>query len=89
MESSQYLTSDTTGLVFTGPCTLAGILVQDPAANTVTVHDSTTNNNPVMKFQWTTTGGSQQVIFPYPVSFKKGIYVEVTGDLACLTFLLV
>ena len=78
MNSLQYVSTDRAGQIFTGPCKMAGIVVQDTGANTWSLSDDTTAGTAVFKLSQG-AAGCISVMFPTPVSFGKGIYLDMTG----------
>jgi len=67
-------------LVKTGPGMLTGVvLAAGSDAATVIVYDNTAGSGDIILTLAAATGTSESAIIPNGVSFKKGVYVVMTG----------
>ncbi len=71
-----------TGLVYTGPGCIQGIIVNSNTSGTIKLWDALTATTPVITNTFTFPAGSGSYIW-YGAKFKTGLYATVGGTLDC------
>ncbi len=76
--SLKKLTVTGTGAVNPGETYLAGYSIIASEASTIYIHDSTNGGNPIFQHTFAAAGVASN-LFPIPIKFETGLYVEVSA----------